>query len=229
MSRIGKLPISIVDGVEVTIAEGNYVTVKGPKGQLEKQLHPDMILEQENGQVKVICPDDSKNALWGLTRTLLNNMVVGVTQGYSKNLELVGVGYRAQMQGKKLVLQVGKSHPVEFEPEDGMEIEVPAPTQIVVKGIDKEKVGSRSHHNASCAITANQFVWNSTIYYWYFNQIFLCIFNAFTDCFWYFVCFTHTNANNTVFITNNNQSTEAHTATTFNGFRYTVDLYNFFF
>ena len=142
MSRIGKLPISIVDGVEVTIAEGNYVTVKGPKGQLEKQLHPDMILEQENGQVKVICPDDSKNALWGLTRTLLNNMVVGVTQGYSKNLELVGVGYRAQMQGKKLVLQVGKSHPVEFEPEDGMEIEVPAPTQIVVKGIDKEKVGS---------------------------------------------------------------------------------------
>ena len=95
MSRIGKLPISIVDGVEVTIAEGNYVTVKGPKGQLEKQLHPDMILEQENGQVKVICPDDSKNALWGLTRTLLNNMVVGVTQGYSKNLELVGVGYRA--------------------------------------------------------------------------------------------------------------------------------------
>ena len=121
MSRIGKLPISIVDGVEVTIAEGNYVTVKGPKGQLEKQLHPDMILEQENGQVKVICPDDSKNALWGLTRTLLNNMVVGVTQGYSKNLELVGVGYRAQLQGKKLVLQVGKSHPVEFEPEDGMQ------------------------------------------------------------------------------------------------------------
>lgn len=142
MSRIGKLPISIVDGVEVTIAEGNYVTVKGPKGQLEKQLHPDMILEQENGQVKVICPDESKNALWGLTRTLLNNMVIGVTQGYSKSLELVGVGYRAQMQGKKLVLQVGKSHPVEFEPEDGMEIEVPAPTQIVVKGIDKEKVGS---------------------------------------------------------------------------------------
>ena len=142
MSRIGKLPISVVDGVEVTIAEGNYVTVKGPKGQLEKQLHPDMILEQENGQVKVICPDNSKNALWGLTRTLLNNMVIGVTQGYAKNLELVGVGYRAQLQGKKLVLQVGKSHPVEFEPEDGMEIEVPSPTQIVVKGIDKEKVGS---------------------------------------------------------------------------------------
>ena len=139
MSRIGKLPISIVDGVEVTIAEGNYVTVKGPKGQLEKQLHPDMILEQENGQVKVICPSEDKNALWGLTRTLLNNMVIGVTQGYSKSLELIGVGYRAQMQGKKLVLQVGLSHPVEFEPEDGMELEVPAPTQIIVKGIDKEK------------------------------------------------------------------------------------------
>ena len=142
MSRIGKLPISIVDGVEVTIAEGNYVTVKGPKSQLEKQLHPDMILEQENGQVKVICPSEDKNALWGLTRTLLNNMVIGVTQGYSKSLELIGVGYRAQMQGKKLVLQVGLSHPVEFDPEDGMEIEVPAPTQIIVKGIDKEKVGS---------------------------------------------------------------------------------------
>lgn len=142
MSRIGKLPINIVDGVEVTIAEGNHVTVKGPKGQLEKQLHPDMILEQENGQVKVICPDASKNALWGLTRTLLNNMVIGVTQGYSKSLELVGVGYRAQMQGKKLVLQVGYSHPVEFEPEEDMEIEVPAPTQVIVKGIDKEKVGS---------------------------------------------------------------------------------------
>ena len=142
MSRIGKLPISIVDGVEITIAEGNYVTVKGPKGQLEKQLHPDMILEMEDGQVKVVCPSPDKNALWGLTRTLLNNMVVGVTQGYSKSLELVGVGYRAQLQGRKLVLAVGYSHPVEFEPEENMEIEVPAPTKIIVKGIDKEKVGS---------------------------------------------------------------------------------------
>ena len=123
MSRIGRMPIAVPAGVDVKIDENNFATVKGPKGTLTKQLHPDMILEQENGQVKVICPDDSKNALWGLTRTLLNNMVVGVTQGYSKNLELVGVGYRAQMQGKKLVLQVGKSHPVEFEPEDGMEIE----------------------------------------------------------------------------------------------------------
>ena len=142
MSRIGKLPISIVDGVEVTIAEGNHVTVKGPKGQLEKQLHPDMILEQENGQVKVICPDESKNALWGLTRTLLNNMVIGVTQGYSKSLELVGVGYRAQMQGKKLVLSLGYSHPVEYEAEEGITIEVPAPNKILVKGANKERVGA---------------------------------------------------------------------------------------
>lgn len=145
MSRIGKLPVNIIDGVQVTIAEGNVVTVKGPKGTLTKQLHPEMILTEENGQIKVSCPNDdvkTYNALWGLTRTLLNNMVVGVTTGYQKALELVGVGYRAQMQGKKLVLQVGYSHPVEFEPEADMEIEVPAPTKIIVKGIDKEKVGS---------------------------------------------------------------------------------------
>ena len=145
MSRIGKLPVNIIDGVQVTIAEGNVVTVKGPKGTLTKQLHPEMILTEENGQIKVSCPNDdvkTYNALWGLTRTLLNNMVVGVTTGYQKALELVGVGYRAQLQGKKLVLQVGYSHPVEFEPEADMEIEVPAPTKIIVKGIDKEKVGS---------------------------------------------------------------------------------------
>ncbi len=145
MSRIGKLPVNLVDGVQVTIAEGNVVTVKGPKGTLIKQLHPEMILTEENGQIKVSCPNDdvkNYNALWGLTRTLLNNMVIGVTTGYQKALELVGVGYRAQMQGKKLVLQVGYSHPVEFEPEEDMEIEVPAPTKVIVKGIDKEKVGS---------------------------------------------------------------------------------------
>lgn len=145
MSRIGKLPVNVIDGVQVTIAEGNHVTVVGPKGTLTKQLHPDMVLTREEGQIKVSCPnDDVKNygALWGLTRTLLNNMVVGVTQGYQKSLELVGVGYRAQLQGKKLVLQVGYSHPVEFDPEEDMEIEVPAPTKIIVKGIDKEKVGS---------------------------------------------------------------------------------------
>lgn len=145
MSRIGKLPVKMIDGVQVTIAENNFVTVKGPKGTLTKQLHPDMVLTQEEGQIVVSCPNgDVKNynALWGLTRTLLNNMVIGVTEGYQKSLELVGVGYRAQLQGKKLVLQVGYSHPVEFEPETDMEIEVPAPTKIVVKGIDKEKVGS---------------------------------------------------------------------------------------
>ena len=145
MSRIGKLPVNIIDGVQVTIADGNLVTVTGPKGTLTKQLHPDMVLTQEAGQIVVRCPNDdvkTYNALWGLTRTLLNNMVVGVTQGYQKSLELVGVGYRAQMQGKKLVMQVGYSHPVEFEAEADMEIEVPAPTKIIVKGIDKEKVGS---------------------------------------------------------------------------------------
>ena len=145
MSRIGKLPVNIIDGVEVKIEEGNLVTVKGPKGQLVKQLHSDMVLTQDNGQIVVSCPNgDIKTygALWGLTRTLLNNMVVGVTSGYQKSLDLVGVGYRAQLQGKKLVLQVGYSHPVEFEPEADMEIEVPAPTKIIVKGIDKEKVGS---------------------------------------------------------------------------------------
>ena len=145
MSRIGKLPVKIVDGVEVSIAEGNLVTVKGPKGTLTKQLHPSMVLESKDGAVVVSCPNgDIKNYnnLWGLTRTLLNNMVLGVTQGFEKKLELVGVGYRAQMQGKKLVLQVGYSHPVEFDPGENMSIETPAPTQIVVKGIDKEKVGS---------------------------------------------------------------------------------------
>ena len=145
MSRIGKLPVKIADGVEVNIQEGNLVTVKGPKGTLVKQLHPDMILESADGAVSVSCPNgDIKNYgnLWGLTRTLLNNMVIGVTQGFEKKLELVGVGYRAQMQGKKLVLQVGYSHPVEFEPGENMSIETPAPTQIVIKGIDKEKVGS---------------------------------------------------------------------------------------
>lgn len=145
MSRIGKLPVKLGDGVQVTIAEGNMVTVKGPKGELSKQLHTDMILTQEDGQIQVSCPNDDTKTygpLWGLTRTLLNNMVVGVTQGYQKNLELVGVGYRAQMQGRKLVLQVGYSHPVEFEPEEGMEIETPSQTKITVKGIDKEKVGS---------------------------------------------------------------------------------------
>ena len=145
MSRIGKLPVKILDGVTVTIAEDNLVTVQGPKGTLTKQLHPDMVLTSEEGQVVVSCPNGDEKTykpLWGLTRTLLNNMVVGVTQGFQKKLELVGVGYRAQMQGNKLVLQVGYSHPVEFEAEENMTLEAPSPTQIIVSGIDKERVGS---------------------------------------------------------------------------------------
>lgn len=143
MSRIGKQPIPVPAGVEVKI-DGNLVRVKGPKGQLEKQMHQDMIIKYEDGQLLVQRPSDNKlhRSLHGLTRTLLNNMVVGVTTGFNKNLELVGVGYRASKQGNKLVLAVGYSHPVEIEPEAGVEIEVPAPNKISVKGLDKEKVGA---------------------------------------------------------------------------------------
>lgn len=143
MSRIGKQPIPVPPGVEVQI-DGNTVKVKGPKGQLEKEMHRDMIIKYEDGKLLVERPSDNKlhRSLHGLTRTLLNNMVLGVTNGFQKNLELVGVGYRASKQGNKLVLAVGYSHPVEIEPEPGLEIEVPAPTKISVKGIDKEKVGA---------------------------------------------------------------------------------------
>ncbi|WP_066640463.1 50S ribosomal protein L6 [Desulfolucanica intricata] len=143
MSRIGKLPIEIPQGVEVQI-DGNNVKVKGPKGELQREIHKDMILKKVDNQLVVERPSDQKNhrSLHGLTRTLLNNMIVGVTKGYEKKLELVGVGYRASLQGKKLVLSVGYSHPVEFEPEAGLEIEVPANNRIVVKGINKEKVGA---------------------------------------------------------------------------------------
>lgn len=143
MSRIGKQPIPVPKGVDVKI-EGMKVRVKGPKGELERELHRDMIIKQEEGQLVVERPSDNKlhRSLHGLTRTLLNNMVVGVTAGFQKNLELVGVGYRASKQGNKLVLAVGYSHPVEIEPEKGLEIEVPAPTKISIKGVDKEKVGA---------------------------------------------------------------------------------------
>ncbi|MGI6492778.1 MAG: 50S ribosomal protein L6 [Peptococcaceae bacterium] len=143
MSRIGKQPIPVPAGVEVKI-DGNLVQVKGPKGQLEKQMHQDMIIKYEDGQLLVQRPSDNKlhRSLHGLTRTLLNNMVVGVTTGFNKNLELVGVGYRASKQGNKLVLAVGYSHTVEIEPEPGVEIEVPAPNKISVKGLDKERVGA---------------------------------------------------------------------------------------
>lgn len=143
MSRIGRQPIPVPSGVDVRI-DGNTVLVKGPKGQLEKELHRDMIIKYEDGKLLVERPSDNKvhRSLHGLTRTLLSNMVVGVTSGFQKNLELVGVGYRASKQGNKLVLAVGYSHPVEIEPEPGLEIEVPAPTKISIKGVDKEKVGA---------------------------------------------------------------------------------------
>lgn len=143
MSRIGRQPIPVPTGVDVEI-DGNTVRVKGPKGQLERELHQDMIIKYEENRLVVERPTDNKThrSLHGLTRTLINNMVVGVTAGFQKNLELVGVGYRASKQGDKLVLAVGYSHPVEIVPEAGLEIEVPAPTKISIKGLDKEKVGA---------------------------------------------------------------------------------------
>ncbi|MEG6523407.1 50S ribosomal protein L6 [Desulfotomaculum sp. 1211_IL3151] len=142
MSRIGKKPIPVPQGVDVKI-DGKVLAVKGPKGQLEQEFHQDMIIKLEEGNLVVERPSDAKNhrALHGLTRTLLSNMVVGVTNGFQRNLELVGVGYRAAKQGNKLVLTIGKSHPVEIEPPAGIEIEVPAVTKIAVKGCDKQAVG----------------------------------------------------------------------------------------
>ncbi len=143
MSRTGKKPVVVPDKVEVHL-DGSNITVKGPKGQLSQGLPGDMIVELEEGMVHVKRPSNSPNhrSLHGLTRTLIDNMVKGVTEGYSSNLELVGVGYKAALQGKKLVLNVGLSHPVEFDPGDNMEIEVPVPTKIVIKGIDKQEVGN---------------------------------------------------------------------------------------
>ncbi|MCG8402777.1 MAG: 50S ribosomal protein L6 [Firmicutes bacterium] len=144
MSRIGKKPILLPDNVKATV-EGSTVRVEGPKGKLEKVFHRDMIIKQMDEKTLVVeRPSDGKmhRSLHGLTRTLLNNMVQGVSGGFQKNLELVGVGYRAALQGKKLVLTVGYSHPVEIEPPAGVDIEVPAATKIAVKGIDKEQVGA---------------------------------------------------------------------------------------
>ncbi|HEY8346853.1 MAG TPA: 50S ribosomal protein L6 [Symbiobacteriaceae bacterium] len=142
MSRVGKAPIQIPSGVEVKV-EGNVVTVKGPKGQLRREIHPDLTVTLENGALRVSRPSDERHhkALHGLTRTLLANMVEGVTKGYSRALEIVGTGYRASKSGKNLVLSVGFSHPVEITPPEGIEFQVPSPTQIVVNGIDKELVG----------------------------------------------------------------------------------------
>ena len=142
MSRIGRHPVEVPAGVEVKNAENNVVTVKGPKGTLEKALPTEMSITMEDGHVVVTRPNDLKKmkSLHGLTRTLIQNMVTGVSQGYEKTLEVNGVGYRAQKQGKKLVLSLGYSHPVEMEDPEGLESAVDG-NKIVVKGIDKEKVG----------------------------------------------------------------------------------------
>ncbi|SKB78303.1 large subunit ribosomal protein L6 [Lachnospiraceae bacterium] len=142
MSRIGKMPIAIPSGVSVEIAENNKVTVKGPKGTLERVLPAVLTIKQEDGQIKVERPNDVKEtrALHGLTRTLINNMVVGVTEGYKKVLEINGVGFRAQKQGKTLTLSLGYSHPVIMEDPEGIETKV-VDNKIEVEGIDKEKVG----------------------------------------------------------------------------------------
>ena len=143
MSRIGRMPIAIPEGVTVTIAENNKVTVKGPKGTLERELPVEMDIKEEDGHIIVTRPNDLKKmkSLHGLTRTLINNMVVGVTNGYEKVLEVNGVGYRAQKQGNKLILSLGYSHPVEMTDPEGIEAVLEGQNKITVKGIDKEKVG----------------------------------------------------------------------------------------
>ncbi|MCC8169937.1 MAG: 50S ribosomal protein L6 [Oscillospiraceae bacterium] len=144
MSRIGRLPITVPAGVEVKISDTNEITVKGKNGTLSRQLHPDMIIKQDGAVITVERPSEDKmhKSLHGLTRTLVNNMVVGVTEGFTKELEINGVGYRAQLQGKKLVLSLGYSHPVEYTPIEGITLEVPAPNKIIVKGANKENVGA---------------------------------------------------------------------------------------
>ena len=143
MSRIGKLPVAIPAGVEVKVEAGNVVAVKGPKGTLTRKMADDMNIAIEDGHVVVTRPNDLKRskALHGLTRTLINNMIIGVTQGYEKVLEINGVGYRAAKSGKKLTLSLGYSHPVEMTDPEGIETVVEGTNKIIVKGIDKEKVG----------------------------------------------------------------------------------------
>ena len=143
MSRIGKMPVAIPEGVEVTVADGNLVTVKGPKGTLTQQLQPSMTIKQEGTTITVERPSDDKlhRSLHGLTRTLLHNMIVGVEKGYTKELEVNGVGYRAQKQGKQLIMNLGYSHPVVVDEIDGITIDVPAQNKIVISGCDKQKVG----------------------------------------------------------------------------------------
>lgn len=142
MSRIGRMPITVPAGVTVTF-DNNLVTVKGPKGTLTNEFHKDMIFEMEGNVINVKRPSDNKShrSLHGLTRSLLNNMIVGVTETFKKGLDVKGVGYRAQKQGKKLTLNIGYSHPVEIMEPDGITIDVPAPNKIIVSGCDKQAVG----------------------------------------------------------------------------------------
>lgn len=142
MSRIGKQPVTIPAGVEVKI-DGHIVNVKGPKGELTREFNPMMTIKQEGDEIIVTRPDDSREArsLHGLTRTLIHNMVVGASEGFSKKLELVGVGYRASLKGKDLEMSLGFSHPVKVTPPEGIVFEVPSQTEILVKGASKEQVG----------------------------------------------------------------------------------------
>ena len=144
MSRIGKNPVTVPAGVEVKVDDKNTVSVKGPKGQLEEQINSKIMVEIKDGQIMVSRPNDSKanRATHGLSRTLINNMVVGVTEGYEKKLEINGVGYKAEKQGKKLVLSLGYSHPVELTDPEGITTETPSATEISVKGINKADVGN---------------------------------------------------------------------------------------
>jgi len=142
MSRIGRMPVTVPSSVEVTI-DGRRLTVTGPKGTLTRDLHPDITVSREDGQLVVTRPTEQKThkQLHGLTRTLVNNMVVGVTDGYRKGLEITGVGYRASKNGEKLQLNLGYSHPIEIDPPQGISFEVENPTRLAVVGIDKELVG----------------------------------------------------------------------------------------
>ena len=143
MSRIGKLPIPIPGGVKIDLQEGNLLTVTGPKGTLSRKLSPDMNIAHENDSITVKRPNDLKRfkALHGLTRTLINNMVVGVTEGYTKKLDIVGTGYRAAKDGKKLTLNLGYSHPIVMTDPEGVESVCETNVKIAISGIDKEKVG----------------------------------------------------------------------------------------
>ena len=142
MSRIGNKPITVPAGVEVSI-DGQHITVKGPKGTLERDIHKNMTVTMDGNIVKVTRPDDEafNRSLHGLTRTLISNMIEGVLNEYTRELEINGVGYRAQLKGKNLVLTLGYSHPVEMEAPEGIKFEVPSPNQIIVRGVDKEQVG----------------------------------------------------------------------------------------